>query len=81
MEHEILLKQLDHYGIRGVANDWFRSYLSNRQQFVSIGRVESEMDIMKYGVPQGSVLGPLFFLIYKTDLHSSIKFCYNTSFC
>ena len=53
-------------------NDWFRSYLSNRQQFVSIGGVESEMKIMKYGVPHGSVLGPLLFLIYINDLHSTI---------
>ena len=74
VDHEILLKKLEHYGIRGLANNWFKSYLTNRQQFVSINGFNSKKQIMKFGVPQGSVLGPLLFLIYINDLHKAIKF-------
>ena len=63
VEHDILLAKLEHYGIRGLANEWFRSYLSNRKQYVSINGHESSLDSVLYGAPQGSVLGPLLFLI------------------
>ena len=72
VNHEILLMKLDHYGLRGTSNSWFKSYLDNRKQIVSLNGENSETKIMKHGVPQGSVLGPLLFLIYINDLHNAI---------
>ena len=64
IDHHILLQKLEHYGIRGVANEWFLSYLKNTAQFVSIGNVSSTIKELLTGVPQGLVLGPLLFLLY-----------------
>ena len=64
LDHEILLDKLNCYGIRGLANSWFQSYLSNRKQFVDIDGTKSNMANISCGVPQGSILGPLLFLIY-----------------
>ena len=75
VEHDILLSKLEHYGIRGISNEWFKSYLFDRKQFVSINGHVSNKGSVKYGVPQGSVLGPLLFLIYINDLNHAIKFC------
>ena len=68
VNHEILLKKLEHYGIRGVALDWFNSYLSNRKQYVYLNGESSQLENITCGVPQGSVLGHLLFLIYINDL-------------
>ena len=66
---------MNHYRIRGVSNDWFKSYLSNRNQYASINGYESGLAAINCGVPQGFVLGPLLFLLYINDLNQAIKFC------
>ena len=72
VNHEILLYKLYNYGVRGIAYEWFSSYLSDRYQFTCVNSVCSDLAKISCGVPQGSVLGPILFLIYVNDIANAV---------
>ena len=72
INHHILLQKLYKYGIRGL-HAWFSSYITNRKQYVKVGNTESSLKTVTCGVPQGSTLGSLLFLLYTNDLSRSSK--------
>jgi len=72
VNHQILLAKMNNYGVRGTVHDWFTSYLTNRKQHTVIGQSQSELQTITCGIPQGSVLGPLLFLMYVNDIHKAV---------
>ena len=75
IKHDTLFKKLEFYGIRGKALSWFKSYLTDRQIQVKYKNVLSESSFMSYGTPQGSVLGPLMYIVLANDISKCLKFC------
>ena len=75
VNHGILIQKLNHYGMRGVANNWFPSFLQNRQQYVNINGFNPSLEHIHSDIPQGSILGPLLFVIYINDLSCAIRYC------
>ena len=73
INHAILFKKFFHYGFRGASNEYLKSYFTNRQQYVMLNNFSSDLETIKCGVPQGSILGPLCFNLYINDLPKAVS--------
>ena len=73
LDHGVIVERIKYFGFQTSVIKWFESYLSNRKFLVCIDNVSSEVGTLKYGVPQGSILGPLLFLLYINDLSQSLS--------
>ena len=74
VNHDILPNKLAHCGIKDQSNNWFHSYLIQRVQFTSVNKFNSQPYLISHGFPQGSVFGPLLFIMFINDLHKSIRY-------
>ena len=75
IDHSLLLRKLERYGVGGIELGWFRGYLEGRRQRVCVGGAKSEWSVIRRGVPQGSILGPLLFILFANDLPHAVKHC------
>ena len=73
VSHPILISKLEHYGVRGIANNWFQSFLTYRKQFTNVNDYNSICQQTSRSVRQGSVLGPLLFILFINDFHLSVN--------
>ena len=71
VNHKFLLQKLENYGIRGIAHSWITNYLYNRNKFVEFNSVNSSENIIKCGIRQGSILGPLLVILYINDISNA----------
>ena len=73
INHDILLAKMYHYGFRGIVLDWFKNYLTNRTQFVDYNCHKSSTKHIDTGMPQGSIMGPMGFIIYVNDIPNAAQ--------